>query len=117
MLFPSHRFAPRLRRTALAFLLGNPCGDASARGQSLAGSRKDQDLIPVPSRSKSRRGRVRTTVLTRLPSENGQAFLALIVDVPRHMPTFDSVPVNDFVAGVNVPFAAKYSPLPPSGGM
>jgi hypothetical protein len=42
--------------------------------------------------------------------------LALIVEVPLHLPTNDSVPVNDFFAGENVPLAVKYSPVPPSGG-
>ena len=51
------------------------------------------------------------------PSENGQAFLALIVEVPLHLPTNDSVPINDFFAGEKVPFAMKCSPVPPSGGM
>ena len=62
-------------------------------------------------------GRVRGIAPHPVPSENGQAFLALIVEVPWHLPTNDSFPVNDFVAGEKVPFAVKYSPVPPSGGM
>jgi hypothetical protein len=35
----------------------------------------------------------------RARAENGQTFLALIVQVPLHLPTNESVPVNDFFAG------------------
>ncbi len=73
--------------------------------------RYGRDRAPLPAR------RVRGSAPHPVPSESGQAFLALIVEVPLHLPTNDSVPVNDFFAGEKVPFAVKYSPVPPSGGM
>ena len=61
--------------------------------------------------------RVRGTAAAPLTCRLTYAFFALTADVPRHMPVNDSVPANDFVAAVKVPFAVKYSPVPPSGLM
>ena len=88
--------------------LTGPCGSVKhCCGRSLRQASR-------PNRSAG--GRVRASP-SPAPSENGQAFLALIIEVPLHLPTNDSVPVNDFFAGEKVPFAMKCSPVPPSGGM
>ena len=72
-------------------------------------------LSPRRGRDEDPRVRARVPALTRRCF--AQAFLAFTVDVPWHLPTNPSFPLNDFVAAAYVSLAVKYSPVPPSGSM
>src|ERR671919_2796205 len=78
---------------------------------------RSSTLIGFAGRSRREpkaRGRVRASALTRPAA---QTLVTRTVAVPLHLPTNESVPENVLVAGAKLPFATKYSPVPPSGLM